>query len=62
MKLSSEDIDSLANLYMVKKFELIEKYVEAWAQKLMNNKFCTEIVFIDCMFNSGEYVDCNSKP
>ena len=58
---SNEKIISHANPHTVKKFELIEKYVEAWAHKLLQNKYCTGLVFIDCMSNSGEYVDDDGK-
>ena len=51
------DIISLANPHTIKKFELIEKYVKAWAQKLLFNDKCKNLVFIDCMSNCGEYVD-----
>lgn len=54
---SSEKIISHANPHTIKKFELIEKYVEAWAHILLLNQYCTGLVFIDCMSNSGEYVD-----
>ncbi len=43
--------------HTIKKFELIEAYVEAWAQKLLQYKQCSGIVFIDCMSNSGIYKD-----
>lgn len=43
--------------HTVKKFELIEAYVKEWSQKLLNNPWCSEIVFIDCMCNSGVYQD-----
>lgn len=42
--------------HSVYKFELIEHYVEEWAQKLLNNEYCSELVFIDCMSNCGEYI------
>lgn len=58
-KMSSDEIIGRANPHTVKKFELIEKYVKAWAQKLLNNQYCNGIVFIDCMSNSGEYLDGN---
>lgn len=53
---SSDEIIGHANPHTIKKFELIEKYVEAWAHILLLNKYCTGLVFIDCMSNSGEYV------
>ena len=50
---------SRASLHTQKKFELIEKYIMPWAQKLMNNASCKGLVFIDCMCNSGLYRDEN---
>ena len=58
---SSDEIIGHANPHTVKKFELIEKYVEAWAHILLLNQYCTGLVFIDCMSNSGEYVDDDGK-
>lgn len=50
---------SRESLHTQKKFELIEKYIIPWAQKLMNNASCKGLVFIDCMCNSGLYHDEN---
>lgn len=50
-------IVSKASPHTIKKFELIESYVKSWAQKLMQNKYCNGIIFIDCMCNSGIYRD-----
>ncbi len=50
---------SRASLQTQKKFELIEKYIMPWAQKLMNNTSCEGLVFIDCMCNSGQYRNDN---
>ena len=58
---SNEEIISHVNPHTIKKFELIERYVEEWAHKLLSNQHCTGIVFIDCMSNSGEYIDDNGK-
>ena len=58
---SSDAIIGHANPHTIKKFELIEKYVEAWAHKLLQNQYCSGLVFIDCMSNSGEYVDDDGK-
>lgn len=55
--LVSDECITKAHPHTVKKFELIEKYVEAWAQKLLNNPKCDKIIFIDCMSNSGIYID-----
>lgn len=58
---SNGEIIGLANPHTIKKFELIEKYVETWAHKLLQNPYCFGLVFIDCMSNSGEYIDNNGK-
>lgn len=60
--LSNNDaIISIASPHTIKKFELIEAYVETWAHKLLeyghNTGKCNGIVFIDCMCNSGVYID-----
>ena len=47
--------------HTIKKFELIEEYVKAWAHKLLQNQWCRGIVFIDCMCNSGEYIDTDKN-
>ena len=49
------EIISRASPHTKKKFELIENYIETWAQKLMNNPACNGLIFIDCMCNSGVY-------
>ena len=51
---------SRASLHTQKKFELIEKYIMPWAQKLMNNSSCKGLAYIDCMCNSGLYHDDNN--
>lgn len=50
-----KDIISVASPHTIKKFELISKYVEAWAEILLNSDKCNGIVYIDCMSNSGVY-------
>lgn len=47
--------------HTIKKFELIEKYIETWAQKVLQNDWCEGIVFIDCMCNSGVYTTPDGK-
>ena len=54
---NTDEIIGHANPHTIKKFELIEKYVESWAPKLLQNPYCNGLVFIDCMSNSGEYID-----
>lgn len=46
-----------ASPHTIKKFELIEEYIESWAHKLLLNESCTGLIFIDCMCNSGMYRD-----
>ena len=58
---NSEDIISKASAHTIKKFELIEKYVEEWAQILLKYEKCHQLVFIDCMSNSGQYYDADGK-
>ena len=59
---NNNEIISHASPHTIKKFDLIEKYVESWAQKLCNNPYCDYLVFIDCMSNSGMYVDDDGNP
>lgn len=44
-----------AHPHTILKFKLINEYIKAWAQKLMNNDSCHSLVYIDCMCNSGIY-------
>jgi len=48
---------SKASPHTIKKFELIEEYIKSWAQKLMLTESCNGLIFIDCMCNSGVYMD-----
>ena len=41
--------------HTIKKFEIIEKYIEEWAFKLLQNKSCKKLIYIDCMSNCGVY-------
>ncbi len=58
---NNDEIISLVSPHTIKKFELIEAYVVAWAHKLLEygrrSGNCNGIVFIDCMCNSGVYRD-----
>ena len=56
-----KDLIDVAHPHTIRKFELIEKYIKAWAQKLLQNKNCNSIVFIDCMCNCGIYKDEDGK-
>ena len=59
-KKTDNNVD-LACPHTIKKFELIEAYVRDWAHKLLNYENCNEIVFIDCMCNSGHYKDSDDQ-
>ena len=54
---NNNEVISKAKPHTVKKFELIKRYIEAWAQKLLNNPRCNGVIYIDCMCNSGVYKD-----
>ncbi|MBQ7366285.1 MAG: three-Cys-motif partner protein TcmP [Spirochaetaceae bacterium] len=43
--------------HTVKKFELIETYVDEWARKILGFPESKGVIYIDCMSNSGEYYD-----
>lgn len=52
-----DDVITNAKPHTIKKFELIQKYISDWAQKLLNIENCEVLVYIDCMCNSGIYKD-----
>lgn len=52
-----KSVISKASPHTIKKFELIEEYIKSWAQKLLLNDSCNGLIFIDCMCNSGIYID-----
>lgn len=51
--------------HSIKKFELIEAYTKVWAYKLLEygkkTGRCKYLVFIDCMSNSGIYINKETK-
>lgn len=57
----SETIIDEASPHTVKKFELVEGYIEAWKEILLQTSSCEELIFIDCMSSSGEYTDIDGK-
>lgn len=57
----TEKIVQKVSLHTIKKIQMIASYVEGWSQKLVNYIECKELVFIDCMSNSGEYYFSNNK-
>ena len=52
-----KSVISKASPHTIKEFELIEEYIKSWAQKLLLNDSCNGLIFIDCMCNSGIYID-----
>lgn len=58
---NNNEVISEAKPHTIKKFELIERYVEEWMHTLLNYAKCEKLIFIDCMCNSGEYHDENGK-
>jgi len=61
------EIITSAKPHTIRKFELIEKYVDEWARKILGyngeNGFSGSngIIYIDCMCNSGVYHDENNE-
>lgn len=57
-----------AKPHTVKKFELIERYVDEWARKILGfngtegREGSRGVVYIDCMCNSGRYTDVDGNP
>ena len=41
--------------HTIKKFELIESYVDEWARKILGFGQSKGVIYIDCMSNSGLY-------
>ncbi len=51
----TQEIIQVAKPHTIKKFELITKYVESWAYKILGYKASKGLLYIDCMSNSGHY-------
>lgn len=56
-----DTVVSKAKPHTVKKFDLISTYILGWAPKLLNIPSCDGVVLIDCMCNSGVYVDIDNR-
>ena len=52
-----KSVISKASPHTIKKFELIEEYIKSWAEKLLLTDSCNGLIFIDCMCNSGVYIN-----
>ncbi len=61
----NDEVVTEAKPHTIKKFELIETYVDNWARKILGfnggsgREGSKGVVFIDCMSNSGLYRDVN---
>lgn len=55
------DIIETAKPHSIKKFELISKYTNDWAYKLLGYEKTKGIIYIDCMCNCGMYYDLNGE-
>ena len=58
---TDSNVITVAKPHTIKKFELIERYVDEWARKILGNAQSKGIVFIDCMSNSGYYYDVDGN-
>ena len=57
MSSKKKSVISKASPHTIKKFELIEEYIKSWAEKLLLTDSCNGLIFIDCMCNSGVYIN-----
>lgn len=66
-KKSKDEIITEAKPHTIKKFELIERYVDEWARKILGfkgkygNNGSKGVIYIDCMSNSGVYKDIEGQ-
>lgn len=66
-KQMNNEIITEAKPHTIKKFELIERYVDEWARKILGydgkdgREGSKGIIYIDCMSNSGVYRDENGN-
>ena len=52
---------TIAKPHTLKKFELISRYVDEWARKILGYPKSRGIIYIDCMCNCGMYYDEQEK-
>lgn len=57
MSTSNDAIISKAAPHTIKKFELISNYVDGWARKILGFGKSKGVLYIDCMSNSGIYIN-----
>lgn len=55
--IKSSDPIKVAKPHTIKKFELISRYVDEWARKILGYPKSQGIIYIDCMCNCGIYYD-----
>lgn len=56
-KAKLSDPITIAKPHTLKKFELISRYVDEWARKILGYPKSQGIIYIDCMCNCGMYYD-----
>ncbi|MDR3601417.1 MAG: hypothetical protein P4L49_13210 [Desulfosporosinus sp.] len=56
-KAKVSDPITIAKPHTLKKFELISRYVDEWARKILGYPKSQGIIYIDCMCNCGMYYD-----
>ncbi len=62
MSKHDNSIITYAAPHTIKKFELIEAYVDRWSRKILEFDKSKGVIYIDCMSNSGMYFDDNGNP
>ena len=62
MSKHDNNIVTYAAPHTIKKFELIEAYVDRWSRKILEFDKSKGVIYIDCMSNSGMYFDDNGNP
>lgn len=54
------DFISVAKPHTIKKFEIINNYVDSWARKILGYAKSEGLYYIDCMSNCGYYTSVNN--
>ncbi len=57
MTTTNNAIISEVSPHTIKKFELISNYVDGWARKILGYGKSRGVIYIDCMSNSGVYIN-----
>lgn len=55
------DFISVAKPHTIKKFEIINNYVDAWARKILGYSKSEGLYYIDCMSNCGYYTSVDNE-